>query len=154
MLCATHDGTASDAETSRRTRVDADWKAAMGVDDDFEGIAPRTSTLMRVFGLLPKWAQVPMVVAVLATVITSQAVITAFSVTRQGVQLGFLPRSQIHRKSGPEGQVYVPATNWLLYVAVIGFGSSTKLASAYGIAATGTFVTTTLLFFVSGGRAG
>ena len=105
------------------------------------------------FGLLPKWAQVPMVVvAVLATMIASQAVVTgAFSVTRQGVQMGFLPRMQIQHKSGSEGQVYVPATNWLLYVAVIGlvigFGSSTKLASAYGIAVTGTFVTTTLLFF-------
>jgi KUP system potassium uptake protein len=105
------------------------------------------------FGLMPKWAQVPMVVvAVLATMIASQAVITgAFSVTRQGVRLGFLPRMQIHHKSGSEGQVYVPATNWLLYVAVIGlvigFGSSTALASAYGIAVTGTFVTTTLLFF-------
>ncbi len=105
------------------------------------------------FGLMPKWAQVPMVVvAVLATMIASQAVITgAFSVTRQGVQLGFLPRMQIRHKSGSEGQVYVPATNWLLYVAVvglvIGFGSSTALASAYGIAVTGTFVTTTLLFF-------
>jgi len=105
------------------------------------------------FGLMPKWAQVPMVaLAVLATMIASQAVITgAFSVTRQGVQLGFLPRMQIRHKSGSEGQVYVPATNWLLYVAVIGlvigFGSSTALASAYGIAVTGTFVTTTLLFF-------
>ena len=83
-----------------------------------------------------------------------QAVITgAFSVTRQGVQLGFLPRMQIRHKSGSEGQVYVPATNWLLYVAVIGlvigFGSSTALASAYGIAVTGTFVTTTLLFFAT-----
>jgi KUP system potassium uptake protein len=105
------------------------------------------------FGLMPRWAQVPMVVvAVLATMIASQAVITgAFSVTRQAVQLGFLPRMQIRHKSGSEGQVYVPAINWLLYVAVIGlvvgFGSSTKLASAYGIAVTGTFVTTTLLFF-------
>jgi KUP system potassium uptake protein len=105
------------------------------------------------FGLMPKWAQVPMVlVAVIATMIASQAVITgAFSVTRQGVQLGFLPRMRIRHKSGREGQVYVPVTNWLLYVAVIGlvigFGSSTRLASAYGIAVTGTFVTTTLLFF-------
>jgi KUP system potassium uptake protein len=105
------------------------------------------------FGLMPKWAQVPMVVvAVLATMIASQAVITgAFSVTRQGVRLGFLPRMRIHHKSGSEGQVYVPATNWLLYVAVVGlvvgFGSSTALASAYGIAVTGTFVTTSLLFF-------
>jgi KUP system potassium uptake protein len=105
------------------------------------------------FGLMPHWAQIPMVVvAVLATMIASQAVITgAFSVTRQAVRLGFLPRMRILHKSGLEGQVYVPATNWLLYVAVIGlvigFGSSTALASAYGIAVTGTFVTTTLLFF-------
>ncbi len=105
------------------------------------------------FGLLPHWAQVPMViVAVLATMIASQAVITgAFSVTRQAVRLGFLPRMRILHKSGEEGQVYVPAINWLLYVAVIGlvvgFGSSTALGSAYGIAVTGTFVTTTLLFF-------
>ncbi len=105
------------------------------------------------FGLMPSWAQVPMVVvAVLATMIASQAVITgAFSVTRQAVRLGFLPRMRILHKSGAEGQVYVPAINWLLYVAVIGlvigFGSSTKLASAYGIAVTGTFVTTTILFF-------
>ncbi len=105
------------------------------------------------FGLLPHWAQIPMViVAVLATMIASQAVITgAFSVTRQAVRLGFLPRMRILHKSGEEGQVYVPAINWLLYVAVIGlvigFGSSTALGSAYGIAVTGTFVTTTLLFF-------
>ncbi len=105
------------------------------------------------FGLLPSWAQVPMVVvAVLATMIASQAVITgAFSVTRQAVRLGFLPRMRILHKSGAEGQVYVPAINWLLWVAVIGlvvgFGSSTALASAYGIAVTGTFMTTTLLFF-------
>ncbi|HET9074843.1 MAG TPA: KUP/HAK/KT family potassium transporter [Solirubrobacteraceae bacterium] len=106
------------------------------------------------FKLLPGWAQVAMViVAVVATMIASQAVITgAFSVTRQAVQLGFLPRlSILHKSTGAEGQVYVPAANWLLYVAVlglvVGFGSSAALASAYGIAVTGTFVTTTLLFF-------
>ena len=105
------------------------------------------------FGLLPHWAQVPMVVvAVFATMIASQAVVTgAFSVTRQAVTLGFLPRMRILHTSRSEGQVYVPATNRLLYVAVIalvvGFGSSTALASAYGIAVTGTFVTTTILYF-------
>src|SRR5580658_9969563 len=93
------------------------------------------------------------VVAVAATMIASQAVITgAFSVTRQAVQLGFLPQLRIRHKSGSEGQVYVPAVNWLLYIAVvalvIGFGSAANLASAYGIAVTGTFVTTTVLFFV------
>jgi len=106
------------------------------------------------FGLFPNWAQVPMVVvAVAATMIASQAVITgAFSVTRQAVQLGFLPQLRIRHKSGSEGQVYVPAVNWLLYAAVIGlvigFGSADALASAYGIAVTGTFATTTILFFV------
>ncbi len=106
------------------------------------------------FGLFPSWAQIPMVVvAVLAAMIASQAVITgAFSVTRQAVQLGFLPRLRIWHKSGSEGQVYVPAVNGLLYVAVvglvIGFGSSAALASAYGIAVTGTFAATTVLFFV------
>ncbi len=106
------------------------------------------------FGLFPKWAQVPLVVvAVAATMIASQAVITgAFSVTRQAVQLGFLPRLRIRHKSGSEGQIYVPAVNWLLYAAVIGlvvgFGSAAALASAYGIAVTGTFATTTVLFFV------
>jgi KUP system potassium uptake protein len=68
------------------------------------------------------------------------------------VQLGFLPRMRIVHKSGAEGQIYVPAVNRLLYLAVIGlvvgFGSAAALASAYGIAVTGTFVTTTVLFFV------
>jgi KUP system potassium uptake protein len=104
--------------------------------------------------LFPAWAQVPLVVvAVIATMIASQAVITgAFSVTRQAVQLGFLPALKIRHTSGSEGQVYVPAVNWLLYLAVaglvVGFGSAAALASAYGIAVTGTFVTTTILFFV------
>ncbi|HEY0934114.1 MAG TPA: KUP/HAK/KT family potassium transporter, partial [Trebonia sp.] len=106
------------------------------------------------FGLFPHWAQVPMVVvAVAATMIASQAVITgAFSVTRQAVQLGFLPQLRIRHTSGSEGQIYVPAVNWLLYIAVvglvIGFGSAAALASAYGIAVTGTFAATTILFFV------
>jgi KUP system potassium uptake protein len=106
------------------------------------------------FGLFPNWAQVPMVVvAVAATMIASQAVITgAFSVTRQAVQLGFLPQLRIRHKSGSEGQIYIPAINWLLYVAVaglvIGFGSAAALASAYGIAVTGTFAVTSILFFV------
>jgi KUP system potassium uptake protein len=107
------------------------------------------------FRLVPEWGQVPMVVlATAATVIASQAVISgAFSVTRQAVQLGFLPRL-IVRHTAPDaiGQVYVPAVNWLLFVAVaglvVGFGSSTALASAYGIAVTGTLAIDTVLFFV------
>ena len=115
--------------------------------------SPKISTNL-FFEMFPRWAQLPMVVvAVAAAMIASQAVISgAFSVTRQAVQLGFLPRLRIQHKSGAEGQIYVPAVNRLLYIAVvglvIGFGSAAALASAYGIAVTGTFVTTTILFFV------
>jgi KUP system potassium uptake protein len=107
------------------------------------------------FLLIPHWGRVPMVLlATVATVIASQAVISgAFSVTRQAVQLGFLPRLSIRHTSETEiGQVYVPAVNWVLLVAVValvlGFGSSTKLGSAYGIAVTGTITVDTLLFLV------
>jgi KUP system potassium uptake protein len=91
--------------------------------------------------------------ATVATVIASQAVISgAFSVTRQAVQLGFLPRLRIRHTSEAEGQIYAPAINGLLYVAVValvvGFGSSAGLASAYGIAVTGTLAIDTILFFV------
>jgi KUP system potassium uptake protein len=105
------------------------------------------------FLLLPSWAQLPMVLlATLATVIASQAVISgAFSVSNQAVQLGFLPRMTIRHTSRHEvGQVYAPAVNALLWVIVIaiviGFGSSTALASAYGVAVTGTFILNTILF--------
>jgi KUP system potassium uptake protein len=104
--------------------------------------------------LMPGWSRVPMVLlATAATVIASQAVISgAFSITRQAVRLGFLPRLTIRHTSAEEiGQVYVPAVNWGIFVAVValvlGFGSSEHLASAYGIAVTGTMTTTTLLFF-------
>jgi KUP system potassium uptake protein len=106
------------------------------------------------FLLMPEWGRVPMVLlATLATVIASQAVISgAFSVTRQAVQLGFLPRLRIRHTSEAEGQIYAPAINGLLYVAVValvvGFGSSAGLASAYGIAVTGTLAIDTILFFV------
>jgi KUP system potassium uptake protein len=105
------------------------------------------------FLLLPAWARVPMVIlATVATVIASQAVISgAFSVTRQAVQLGFLPRLTIRQTSDSEvGQVYVPAINRILVVAVVAivvsFGSSSALASAYGVAVTGTFILNTILF--------
>ena len=94
------------------------------------------------------------VLATVATVIASQAVISgAFSVTRQAVQLGFLPRMTIRHTSEHEvGQVYAPAVNWGIFAAVvglvIGFGSSQALASAYGIAVTGTLAIDTVLFFV------
>ena len=105
------------------------------------------------FLLTPGWAQVPIVfLATFATVIASQAVISgAYSVTQQAVQIGFLPRLTIRHTSAEHvGQIYTPAINALLFVAVlvitIGFGSSTGLASAYGVAVTGTFILSTILF--------
>ena len=106
------------------------------------------------FLMFPHWALVPMVVlATLATVIASQAVISgAYSMTKQAVQLGFLPRLTILHTSVREvGQVYVPGVNTALLIAVIaavvGFRSSTALGSAYGIAVTGTMLITTMLTF-------
>jgi KUP system potassium uptake protein len=105
------------------------------------------------FLLFPHWARMPMVaIATLAAIIASQAVISgAFSVTRQAVQLGFLPRLTVLHTGDEVGQVYVPAVNWGLFAAVaglvVGFGSSQHLASAYGIAVTGTLAIDTLLFF-------
>ena len=95
-----------------------------------------------------------MVIATVATVIASQALITgAFSLTMQAVQLGYLPRMDIRHTSADEfGQIYVPAINWTLMIAcialVIAFGSSSNLAAAYGVAVTTTMVITTLLLFV------
>src|SRR5688572_16742257 len=104
--------------------------------------------------LLPGWALYPMVVlATAATVIASQAVISgAFSITRQAVQLGFLPRMNIVHTSAREiGQIYIPSVNWTLcaavVAAVIGFGSSSRLAGAYGVAVTATMLVDTLLTF-------
>ena len=104
------------------------------------------------FHLAPDWALIPMLgLATVATVIASQAVISgAFSVARQSVQMGLLPRMQIVHTSGhEEGQIYVPFTNWSLYLAVvalvIGFKSSSNLAAAYGIAVTGTMLIDTIL---------
>ena len=104
--------------------------------------------------LAPDWAVLPLVVlASMATVIASQAVISgAFSLTHQAVQLGFLPRMNVRHTSERErGQVYVPAVNNMLLVAVaatvLGFRSSDALGSAYGIAVTGTMTVTTVLAF-------
>ncbi len=104
------------------------------------------------FHLTPDWALIPMVgLATAATVIASQAVISgAFSVARQSVQMGLLPRMQIIHTSGKEeGQIYVPFTNWTLYLAVIalviGFKNSSNLAAAYGIAVTATMLIDTIL---------
>jgi KUP system potassium uptake protein len=101
----------------------------------------------------PAWLIPAVMLATVATVIASQAVITgAYSMTRQAVQLGLLPRMQVLFTSAKEaGQIYVPVVNWLLLaavlLAVVGFGSSSALASAYGIAVTVTMLTTTLLTF-------
>jgi KUP system potassium uptake protein len=102
--------------------------------------------------LAPAWALLPMVLlATAATVIASQAVISgAFSVASQSVQMGFLPRMEIRQTSDKaQGQIYVPFTNWTLYLAVIflvlTFQSSSNLAAAYGIAVTGTMLIDTVL---------
>ena len=107
------------------------------------------------FLLYPEWALIPMVVlATAATVIASQAVITgAYSVTQQAIQLGLLPRLEIrHTSEALVGQIYMPKVNGLLLVGVLVlvfmFRSSNALASAYGIAVTGTMVVTAMLAFV------
>jgi KUP system potassium uptake protein len=104
--------------------------------------------------LFPSWALYPAVgLATTATVIASQAVISGvFSVTKQAIQLGFLPRMQIRHTSDRRiGQIYIPFVNWTLLaavtMAVVGFGSSSSLASAYGVAVTTTMVIETILTF-------
>jgi KUP system potassium uptake protein len=107
------------------------------------------------FLLAPDWALLPLVIlSTLATVIASQAVVTgAFSLVRQAIQLGLLPRLEItHTSEMQEGQIYIGRVNRLLLIGVlilvIVFKNSSALASAYGIAVTGTMVTTTALAFV------
>jgi len=104
------------------------------------------------FHSAPQWALYPLIgLATVATVIASQAVISgAFSVTRQAMQLGFVPRMEVQHTSEKEaGQIYVPAVNWGLMLAVmilvLGFKSSNNLAAAYGIAVTGDMVITSIL---------
>jgi KUP system potassium uptake protein len=99
------------------------------------------------------WLYPMVILATLATVVASQALISgAYSLTRQAVQLGYLPRVTIVHTSGQtEGQIYIPEVNWLLMVAcvalVLGFRESSALADAYGIAVTGTMAITSMLFF-------
>jgi KUP system potassium uptake protein len=111
------------------------------------------------FRLVPDWALLPMVaLAAAATIIASQAVISgAFSVTRQAVQLGYLPRLTIRHTSEEEiGQIYVPAVNHFLLAAVVilvvGFRSSENLGYAYGIAVSGTMAVTTVLAYLCIGK--
>jgi len=107
------------------------------------------------FLMFPDWALIPMVaLATVATVIASQAVITgAYSLTRQAIQLGLLPRFEIrHTSETHSGQIYIPRVNLLLLIAVtllvLMFRSSSALASAYGISVTGTMVVTAMMGFV------
>lgn len=108
------------------------------------------------FLMFPNWALYPMVaLSTVAAAIASQAVISGtYSITKQAIQLGFLPRSRIVQTSASElGQIYMPVVNWVLMfgvlAAAIGFGSSTTLTFAYGLAVSGTMlITTVLTFFV------
>jgi KUP system potassium uptake protein len=113
---------------------------------------PARASFNPFFQLFPHSLLVPMVVlATMATIIASQAALTgSFSVAKQAVQLGFLPRLRIVHTSELEGQIYVPVINWFLCVGVatlvLVFRSSTRLADIYGVAVTGTFILDTTLF--------
>jgi KUP system potassium uptake protein len=105
------------------------------------------------FSLVPSWGLYPMIgIATAAAIVASQALISgAFSLTRQAVQLGYIPRVTIvHTSHTTIGQIYIPEVNWALWIGclalVMGYQSSTNLAAAYGIAVTGTMLITTLLF--------
>ena len=106
------------------------------------------------FRLAPDWAVIPLVaLATLATIIASQAIITgSFSLTRQAMQLGWFPGVRIYQTSAEEyGQIYVPAVNWTMMVftlaITVGFGSSDRLAGAYGTAVSTTMLLTTVLLY-------
>jgi KUP system potassium uptake protein len=120
-------------------------------------VLQRPETLQNLFfETAPELFRLPLVIlATAATIIASQAVITgAFSLTQQAIQLGFLPRLEIQRTSETQaGQIYMPQINWIVLAGVLvltlGFGSSSRLAHAYGIAVTGEMVVTTLLAFIA-----
>jgi KUP system potassium uptake protein len=116
-------------------------------------ILHRPSTAENPFFLMaPHWSRYPMLfLATAATIIASQAAISgSFSVARQAVQLGFLPRLKVLHTSKTEGQIYVPIVNWGLCIGVVAltlvFRSADKLGDIYGVAVTGTFILNTLLF--------
>jgi KUP system potassium uptake protein len=107
------------------------------------------------YAMVPSWALAPTVVlTTLSTIIASQAVISgAFSLTRQAIQLGYLPRLNIRHTSASQiGQIYIAPVNWMLMVCTVGlvagFQSSSKLAAAYGVAVTSTMLVTTMLFYI------
>ena len=115
-------------------------------------LAKDASTFNPFYQMAPRWALWPLVIlAAVATVIASQAAISgSFSVAKQAVQLGFLPRLKVLHTSKMEGQIYVPVVNWVLCIGVIAltlvFRSATKLGDIYGVAVTGTFILNTVLF--------
>jgi KUP system potassium uptake protein len=115
-------------------------------------LAADASTFNPFYQMAPRWTLWPMVVlAAVATVIASQAAISgSFSVAKQAVQLGFMPRLRLLHTSRVEGQIYVPVINWGLCIGVLAltlvFRSSNKLGDIYGVAVTGTFILNTLLF--------
>ena len=115
-------------------------------------LAKDANTFNPFYQMAPSWALWPMVIlAAIATVIASQAAISgSFSVAKQAVQLGFLPRLRVLHTSRIEGQIYVPIVNWALCIGVIAltlvFRSAAKLGDIYGVAVTGTFILNTVLF--------
>src|SRR5437588_1828918 len=115
-------------------------------------LAKHPGTFNPFYQMAPSWALWPLVIlAALATVIASQAVISgSFSVAKQAVQLGFLPRLKVLHTSATEGQIYVPIVNWALCIGVVAltlvFRASAKLGDIYGVAVTGTFILNTVLF--------
>jgi KUP system potassium uptake protein len=107
------------------------------------------------YGLVPDWGLIPLVIlATMATIIASQAVITgAFSLTQQAIQFGYFPRLKVSHTSATQiGQIYIAPVNWLLAVCtialVLGFRSSSQLAAAYGVAVTATMLITDTIFYV------
>jgi KUP system potassium uptake protein len=107
------------------------------------------------FLLAPSWFLIPLlVIATLAAVVASQAMISgAYSVTRQGIALGYIPRLEIrHTSKAEEGQIYIPEVNWAIAVGclliVVTFRNTSALGAAYGIAVTGTMLITTVLFYL------
>ena len=119
-------------------------------------IEKQTITGNPFFQLAPAWAVYPLVVlATIATVIASQAIITgSFSMTRQAMQLGWLPGVNIRQTSDKTyGQIYVPAVNWMMMIATVAiavaFGSSDRLAGAYGTAVSTTMLLTTCLLYAA-----
>lgn len=145
-----------------RTPIRAAWFALVlpGLSLNYLGqgallLADPSARTNPFYRMVPPWGLYPLVVlATCATVIASQAVISgSFSLTQQAMQLGYSPRfGLLHTSARERGQVYVPEVNWLLMVAtiglVLGFGTSTRLAAAYGMAVTTTMVITTILLYV------